>query len=66
VSTTASSVRRAAVPTVGLSQRHVPAEHVLPPVQALPQLPQLAAFVCKSKQVLVHSVCPATGQAQLP
>jgi hypothetical protein len=30
--------------------------HDLPPVQALPQLPQLAAFVCKSKQVLVHRV----------
>jgi hypothetical protein len=30
--------------------------HDLPPVQALPQLPQLAAFVCKSKQVLVQRV----------
>jgi hypothetical protein len=40
--------------------------HTVPPVQALPQLPQLASLVCRSKQVLVHRVSPAVGHLQLP
>jgi hypothetical protein len=42
-----------------------PAEHVVPPVQAFPQVPQLASFVCSLMQAPLQRLCPA-GQEHLP
>jgi hypothetical protein len=48
-----------------LGQAQAPALQVCPPVQALPQLPQLAMLLVVSAHVPLHSVCPA-GHSQLP
>jgi hypothetical protein len=60
------SVSRTAAPTLGLSQRHCPLLQTLPPVHALPQAPQLVLLVCKSAQLLPHSVWPLVGQVHAP
>lgn len=38
----------------------------MPPLQIVPQLPQLALSVCSSTQVVPHTDWPATGHAHAP
>jgi hypothetical protein len=41
--------------------------HVMPPVQAVPHLPQLLGLLCTSTQMPLHESWPATGQfEQMP